>query len=212
MRAKGATFQQVLLGTALLAAVAWNLAHAGEVRSLQLSSGPTGTRAELRLDHEAGYQLISLANPDRLVVDLPGSSLRRGMQLPAAVGVVSAVRSGQPQPGTTRIVFDLTVPVTALKPHYEPGADGPRLVLEWPDDGVQPVATNAAPSTKPSGAAADPEAIINGAVPSIAASAAATSRLIASLSKPQVAPVPASAAAISGQAIQGAQAGTQQPA
>jgi N-acetylmuramoyl-L-alanine amidase len=178
MRAKGAIFQQVLLGTALLAAVAWNLAHAGELRGLQLSSGPTGTRAELRLDREAGYQLISLANPDRLVVDLPGSSLRRGMPLPAAAGVVSAVRSGQPQPGTTRIVFDLTVPVTALKPHYEPGVDGPRLVLEWPDDGARPAAIlTASPATH----AAVAETASEGAPKSAEASAAATSRLIASM-------------------------------
>jgi N-acetylmuramoyl-L-alanine amidase len=210
MRAKGAIFQQVLLGTALLAAVAWNLAQAGELRGLQLSSGPTGTRAELRLDREAGYQLISLANPDRLVVDLPGSSLRSGIQLPAAAGVVSAVRSGQPQPGTIRIVFDLTVPVTALKPHYEPGADGPRLVLEWPDDGGQPVTAVVGSPSRASGQAADPEAILKGASPSIAASADATSRLIASLSKPPLAAAPASAP--NGQALHGVGAATQQPA
>ena len=66
MRVKGASIQQILLGMALLAAVCWNLAHAGELRGLQLATGPTGTRAELRMDSEAGYQLISLAGPDRL--------------------------------------------------------------------------------------------------------------------------------------------------
>src|SRR4051812_9476409 len=136
MRVKGASIQQFLLGLALAAAVCWNLAHAGELRGLQLDSGPTGTRAELRLDGEAGYQLISLAGPDRLVVDLPGSRLKPGLHLPAPTGLVRSVRSGQPTPGTIRIVFDLAAPVTVLKPHYEPGADGPRLVLEWPEDGV----------------------------------------------------------------------------
>ena len=84
MRVKGASIQQFLLGMALLAAVCWNLAHAGELRGLQLATGPTGTRAELRMDSEAGYQLISLAGPDRLVVDFPGSRIQPGMQLPAA--------------------------------------------------------------------------------------------------------------------------------
>ena len=147
MRVKGASFQQFLLGMALLGAVCWNLAHAGELRGIQLSTGPTGTRAELRMDTEAGYQLIALSNPDRLVVDLPGSHLRTRLQLPSAAGVVRAVRSGQPEPGTTRIVFDLAGAVSPLKPHYEPGVDGPRLVLEWPGDGDPGAAQAAAAAT-----------------------------------------------------------------
>ena len=88
MRVKGASIQQILLGMALLAAVCWNLAHAGELRGLQLATGPTGTRAELRMDRETGFQLISLAGPDRLVVDFPGSRLRPGLQLPEPSGLV----------------------------------------------------------------------------------------------------------------------------
>ena len=146
MRAKGSSIQQLLLGIALLAAVCWNLAHAGELRGLELSSGPSGTRAELAFDKEAGFELITLANPSRLVVDLPGSRERPGMHLPAGSGLVRQVRSGQPTPGTTRIVFDLAAPVSAMHPHFEPGATGPRLVLEWPDDGVKASAA-ASPDT-----------------------------------------------------------------
>jgi len=170
MRVKGASFQQFLLGMALLGAVCWNLAHAGELRGIQLSTGPTGTRAELRMDTEAGYQLIALSNPDRLVVDLPGSHLRTRLQLPSAAGVVRAVRSGQPEPGTTRIVFDLAGAVSPLKPHYEPGVDGPRLVLEWPGDG-DPGAAQAAAAATSSDAQRSPAA----------ASAEATSRPASSL-------------------------------
>jgi len=168
MRVKGASFQQFLLGMALLGAVCWNLAHAGELRGIQLSTGPTGTRAELRMDTEAGYQLIALSNPDRLVVDLPGSHLRTRLQLPSAAGVVRAVRAGQPEPGTTRIVFDLAGAVSPLKPHYEPGVDGPRLVLEWPGDGDPGAAQAAAAATS------------SDAQPA-AASAGATSRPVSSL-------------------------------
>jgi N-acetylmuramoyl-L-alanine amidase len=127
MRAKGSSVQQLLLGMALVAAVCWNLAHAGELRGLELSSGPSGTRAELAFDKETGFELITLANPSRLVVDLPGSRERPGMHLPAGSGLVRQVRSGQPTPGTTRIVFDLAAPVSAMHPHFEPGATGPRL-------------------------------------------------------------------------------------
>ena len=185
MRMKGASIQQFLLGMALLAAVCWNLAHAGELRGLHLSSGPTGTRAELRMDSEARYQLIPLANPDRLVVDLPGSSARRGLQLPAASGVVRGVRSGRPSPGTTRIVFDLAGSVMTLKPHYESGADGPRLVLEWPDDGTQ-TSVSAEPQSAP--ALSTAEASIPNPPDAELTSVAATSRLVASLPVSQARP------------------------
>jgi N-acetylmuramoyl-L-alanine amidase len=140
MRVRGTAIQQVLLGAALLLALLWNLARAAEIDQLRLETGPTGTRAELRLDGIADYQVLSLANPDRLVLDLPGSRLRRGLALPPAAGIVRGVRAGQPSPGVTRIVFDLAAPVVALKPRVETGAGGPRLVLEWPDDGPAPAA------------------------------------------------------------------------
>ena len=192
MRVKGASVQQFLLGLALLAAVCWNLAHAGELRGLQLDSGPTGTRAELRLDSEAGFELISLAGPDRLVVDLPGSRLKPGLQLPSPTGLVRSVRRGQPTPGTVRIVFDLAAPVTALKPHYEPGTDGPRLVLEWPEDGIvvqpspTPAAVAAAPATDPARASAEATSRLLAMLPPVAGPAPATAA-----SKPPAANVPA---------------------
>ena len=50
MRTRGLNFQQILLGLALLAALVWNLAHAAEIRGIQLGSGATGTRAEVHPD------------------------------------------------------------------------------------------------------------------------------------------------------------------
>ncbi|MGI8560201.1 MAG: N-acetylmuramoyl-L-alanine amidase, partial [Luteimonas sp.] len=186
MRAKGLNFQQLLLGAALIAALVWNLAQASEINGLQLDTGPTGTRAELRLDREAEFTVISLANPDRLVVDLPGSSLVRGFQLPAAVGMVKSVRSGQPVPGTTRIVFDLAAPVVVLKPRFEPGADGARLVLEWPGDaGADPIARIAATTQTAIPAAQATSTASEPAPDPSAASADATSRLIANLPSAQ---------------------------
>src|SRR6478672_2278119 len=119
MRVKGATVQQLLLAAALLAGVCWNLAKAAELRAVELRTGATGTRAELRLDQQTTYQLISLSGPERLVVDLTGARQAKALRLPAANGLVRGVRSGQPSPGTLRIVFDLATPVVALKPHFE---------------------------------------------------------------------------------------------
>lgn len=158
MRVKGITVQQFILGLALLAALCWNLAHANEISHLALSEGPTGTRAELQLKDEAAFRTLSLANPDRFVVDLPDTAAGAHLQLPAPAGVVRAVRRGQPAPGTTRIVFDLAQPVVPLKPRLERSPDGVvRLVLEWPGDGAvaaalltgQPPATTAPTASTP---------------------------------------------------------------
>ena len=136
MRVKGIRLEQVVLAAVLLAALCWNLANASEIRQLRVDAGATGTRAELLLDREGRYNLIELRNPDRLVVDFPESRLARGLALPEAAGVVRAVRKGQPEPGTVRIVFDLAGSVAAMKPRIEQSAEGPRLVLEWPGDGA----------------------------------------------------------------------------
>jgi N-acetylmuramoyl-L-alanine amidase len=190
LRARGVNFQQILLGAALIAALLWNLAQASEIKGLHVETGATGTRAELRLDSKAEYKLISLANPDRLVVDLPGVGLARGVEMPAAAGLVKAVRSGQPVPGTTRIVFDLAAPVVALQPRLEQGVDGARLVLEWPGDhGGDPIArVIAAVQASDAATPASTPAQTPPPDPS-AASAAATSRLIANL--PDVQPAAA---------------------
>src|SRR5690606_36959928 len=171
----------------------WNLAHAAEVRGVRLGSGPTGTRAEVQVDREAEFSLISLQNPDRLVIDLPDSRAAGSLALPPAAGVVKGVRAGQPVAGTTRIVFDLASPVVALKPRFESGPDGTRLVIEWPGDGhPDAIAQLAAASARagapaPSaGAASAPTAAAGPAVAAsvanppdqAAASAAATSRLL----------------------------------
>jgi len=194
MRTRGINVQQIVLAAALLAALLWNLAHAAEIRAIELHTGPTGTRAELRVDGEAEYRLISLANPDRLVVDLPASRAAGKLALPAPTGVVKTVRSGQPEPGTLRIVFDLSEPVAALKPRFEAGPDGGRLVIEWPGDGLgDPIARIAAASAaiKPQTTGTAPAPAPQAPAPqapapdSAAASAAATSRLVAGLATAQ---------------------------
>ena len=186
MRAKGISVQQFILGLALLAALCWNLAHASEINHLRVDAGATGTRAEIGLDREVEYKIISLANPDRLVVDLAGVEAGR-VTLPTAAGLVKSVRTGHPVPGTTRIVFDLLAPVVALKPHFEDTAEGKRLVLEWPgDSGGDPIARIAAATQAP----AATDSALQPVAPAPAqpdspqpdpalASAAATSRLVA---------------------------------
>src|SRR5262245_5593842 len=118
MRIKGATVQQWALGAALIWALCWNIARASEIKGLAVTEGATGTRAELVLDGPASYSTLTLSGPDRLVVDLPASTLGK-FSLPSGAGVVKGVRTGKPVPGTIRVVFDLASPVVALKPRMK---------------------------------------------------------------------------------------------
>ena len=108
MRVKAATVQKFLLGIALLAALAWNLAHASEIKGLELSAGATGTRAEIALDGAGEFKVISLKDPTAWSSTCRLRRLARNFSLPASAGVVKSVRTGQPAPGTSRIVFDLS--------------------------------------------------------------------------------------------------------
>ena len=144
---------------------------AGEVTGISVNQGSTGTRAEIQLAGAGQYKTLSLHGPDRLVVDLPASKAKAGLRLPAPTGIVRAVRTGQPDADTLRIVFDLASPVAALKPRMEQVAGISRLVIEWPGDGLAaPASTPATPAQ-----ATPPQAAIATAAPSASPSAAAGS-------------------------------------
>jgi N-acetylmuramoyl-L-alanine amidase len=146
----------------LLAALGCVSANASEIKQLRIETGPTGTRAEVQLDKAGAYKLIPLSNPDRLAVDFPDSQFARGLAMPAVAGMVKAVRTGQPVPGTVRVVFDLAGAVKAIPTTLETAATGYTLVLEWPGDRA-PVAT-AAPPTPAKPETGKPDAIAAAAV------------------------------------------------
>ncbi len=136
------------VGLCLASALSW----AGEVRQVAVETGATGTRAEISLAGSGGYKTLSLAGPNRLVVDFPDSSAIRNLKLPAPKGVVTAVRTGQPVPGTFRVVFDLAESVAPFRPQMIKQGDESRLVIEWPGDA--PAATTVASAPAPTPAAA----------------------------------------------------------
>lgn len=135
------------VGLGLASVSAW----AGEVRQVLLNTGATGTRAEISLVGSGGYKTLSLAGPNRLVVDFPDSSAVRNLKMPAAQGVVTAVRTGQPVPGTFRVVFDLAESVAPFRPQMQREGNESKLVIEWPGDGSAVAASRpaATPTVQP---------------------------------------------------------------
>jgi len=179
MRVKGTTVQQIILGLALVLALAWSLAYAAgnakEIKGLQLSQGASGTRVEVELSAPVAYRTLTLSGPDRYVIDLPDTALARGLALPAGAGRVRGVRSGQPTPGTTRLVFDLDAAVMPARPRVESRGDGSlRLILEWPATATANRPTAAAPTAPPASATPAPS-VPAAAAPPASGAASATS-------------------------------------
>src|SRR5688572_20423322 len=83
-------------------------ASAARLESISVIEGESGTRAVLELSDTAEYKVFTLANPDRLVLDIAGTTLESRYRAPAPNGVVASVRTGTPTAGDLRVVFDLS--------------------------------------------------------------------------------------------------------
>lgn len=148
---------RILLGCALLCAAALlcsdiGLVQANEGQSPSLVGAPAAasgfpvasdarlagdakqTRFVLDLDKAIQFRAFALADPYRVVVDVPQISF----QLPAGTGatgrgLIKAFRYGLVMPGGSRIVFDLTGPAKIANSYVLEAANGqpPRLVLEF---------------------------------------------------------------------------------
>ncbi|WP_435003923.1 N-acetylmuramoyl-L-alanine amidase [Xanthomonas arboricola] len=162
-------------------------AWAGEIKGVGVSTGATGTRAEIQLAGSGGFKTLSLANPNRLVVDFPDSSGVRGLKLPPAAGLVTSVRTGQPVPGTFRVVFELATPVTPLKPQMQTLGSASTLVIEWPGD---PPAAGTVATTTAAPAAPPPRPANAQSEAARATAALAASAQRASVVPPAPAPAP----------------------
>jgi N-acetylmuramoyl-L-alanine amidase len=91
------------------------------------------TRFILDLDQTIAFRAFTIADPYRMVMDIP----QVNFQLPAGTGVagrglIKAFRYGLVMPGGSRIVFDLTGPARIANSYVLEAANGqpPRLVLE----------------------------------------------------------------------------------
>jgi N-acetylmuramoyl-L-alanine amidase len=145
----------------------------------RLAGDAKQTRFVLDLDKPIQFRAFTLADPYRVVVDIPQVDFR----LPAEAGttgrgLIQAFRYGLVMPGGSRIVFDLTGPARIAKSYVLDAANGqpPRLVLELEQVDrtgfVQSLAAESRPELRPTIAvAADPVVATKAAVPEPAAAA-----------------------------------------
>lgn len=116
-----------------------------QVQNIRVSPTADNTRVVLDLAAAPEFKYFTLANPDRLVIDL--ARVRAGSRLPAINGesaLIRGIRSSQNQ-NTMRIVLDLTNPVTPNVFALTPAApNGHRLVIDLPTPAVSGSSSGAA--------------------------------------------------------------------
>jgi N-acetylmuramoyl-L-alanine amidase len=164
----------VLLGCALLCAAAFLCSDATAGVAEGQSSDPVAaanfpiatearlagdarqTRFVLDLDKAIQFRAFALADPYRVVVDIPQVNFRLAAGTGSAGrGLIKAFRYGLVMPGGSRIVFDLTGPARIANSYVLEAANGqpPRLVLELEQvdrtSFVQSLAADSRPELRP---------------------------------------------------------------
>ena len=94
------------LGMLALVVIGFTPIFAAQVQSLRLAPSSEHTRLVIDLDAPVKHQIMTLATPERLVIDLHDTALPKSFNLPKGSGVIARVRSGM-QGKRLRLVADL---------------------------------------------------------------------------------------------------------
>jgi N-acetylmuramoyl-L-alanine amidase len=100
----------------------------------RLAGDARQTRFILDLDRTIPFRAFALADPYRVILDIPQVSFKLATGTGAAGrGLIKAFRYGLVMPGGSRIVFDLTGPAKIAKSYVLEAANDqpPRLVIEF---------------------------------------------------------------------------------
>ena len=109
-----------------------------EVTGLRVWQAPDRTRLVFELSAPGPYEVFSLSDPARLVLDLPAAQLKMTLPTAGSMGpMLKAVRSGEPAVGVLRLVLDLGAPVAfRVFTVAAVGGHGDRVVVDlYPRDG-----------------------------------------------------------------------------
>jgi|HigsolmetaAR201D_1030396.scaffolds.fasta_scaffold00062_11 N-acetylmuramoyl-L-alanine amidase len=146
---RGMALRSVLsLLTVLAALLGGAAAFAAKVtvQDVRVWAGPNSTRVVLDLSGPAEHNVMTLRNPDRVVVDIPSASASDSVRaLPRDQGFIKQVRLGEQGNGNLRVVIDLAADA---KPKTFPvgpsGSYGHRLVID-----LEPASTSSASAQAP---------------------------------------------------------------
>ena len=118
----------------------------------RLAGDAKQTRFVLDLDKPIQFRAFALADPYRVIVDIPQTTFKLAAGTGAAGrGLVKAFRYGLVMPGGSRLVFDLAGPARIAKSYVLEAANGqpPRLVLELEEVDRTAFVQSLAPENRP---------------------------------------------------------------
>lgn len=150
-----ATLRRFLIALLLLAAS--GPAAANVVSDMRLIGDTDRTRFVVDLERRPDFRILRLANPWRLVIDLPDIDFGDSAVPGTTRGLVSDYRYGLIAPGKARIVLDLSGPVDIVNSFVlDPvGSEPARLVVDL-SPGTEEAFLAAARADSPDSAAPEP--------------------------------------------------------
>jgi N-acetylmuramoyl-L-alanine amidase len=85
------------------------IADAGNVQRVRFWTAPDHTRVVIDLSSKAQFRYRALTNPDRIAVDIPGTSFASAVKAPIKVedGLIKRIRINKLRSGTAQVVLDL---------------------------------------------------------------------------------------------------------
>jgi N-acetylmuramoyl-L-alanine amidase len=101
------------------------------IKEVRLWAGPDGTRLVFDLSEPVEHSVLTLDNPDRVVVDIPGAVIDSSRVLPEGQGFVKQLRAAEQPNGDLRVVVDLSSPAEPRTFSVGPQQSyGHRLVMD----------------------------------------------------------------------------------
>ena len=140
------------LGACLLMLLPVLAEAASQVKAVRFWPGPDSTRLTLETDAAVSFQSFTLADPLRLVIDLPGHITGGALdhlanRIPADNPYVVRARAAQFKPDVVRIVLELRQPVNSRVFAVPPAGEyGNRVVVDLLPEGAEPTAGEAGAS------------------------------------------------------------------
>jgi N-acetylmuramoyl-L-alanine amidase len=134
MRRLGRTAIHKVLALCLGLFAAAFMVHAAKpvtIKEVRLWAGPDGTRLVFDLSEPVEHTVLTLDNPDRVVVDIPGAVIDSARALPEGQGFVKQLRAAEQPNGDLRVVVDLSSPAAPRTFSVGPQQSyGHRLVMD----------------------------------------------------------------------------------
>lgn len=100
-----------------------------EISKIRIINISEGARLIIESDKPIKYEVFSLKNPSRLVVDLAKIKFSDNFSLPSNKGIVKEVRFGSFNNDISRIVFDLNKPLKNIKTKLLKPSSGKKRML-----------------------------------------------------------------------------------